>query len=107
MEGTMRLKRWVVVLAMLLALGCSEEKRSVEGNDARDIELGDHLNATPAGSEAGERDTGSGPDLRYCREEAEKLCKWRSGRNLSPYTPEQMAKCIAKKTIDYCEGNGS
>ena len=99
----MRFKRRVVVLAMLLAIGCGGEERPVGGNGSRDIELGDPPNATPAGSEAGEQDSGSGADEIYCRNEAIKLCEWRSDRNPSPYTPEQMAKCVARNTIHYCE----
>jgi hypothetical protein len=103
MEGAMKLKRWVVVLAMLLALGCGEEKKPAEESDARDVELGDNLNATPAASEAGKRDTGSGPDEKYCRQEAEKICAVFSKRNTPPFTPEQIAKCVARKTIEYCK----
>ena len=101
----MRLKWWVVALAMVLALGCGEEKRSVGGNDGRDIELGDPLNATPAGSEAAKRDALINAHKTDCRVAAEKLCKWRSGRNSTPYTQQQLDECVVKKIAD-CEEGG-
>ncbi len=98
----MRLTRWVVALAMLLALGCSEDKRTGGGADARDTELSDQLEAAPAGSEAGELDAVTSARKRACREEAEKLCKWRSDKNTSPYTQQQMDTCVARNT-NICE----
>jgi hypothetical protein len=102
----MRLKWWVVVLAMLLALGCSEEKTSAGGSEARDTELRDNLNATPAGSEAGERDAENDARMIECRKGAEGICAVFSKRNSPPHTPEQKAACVARKTIEYCEEKG-
>ena len=102
----MRLKWWVMVLAMLLALGCSEEKRSVGGSDARDTELRDNLNATPAGSEAGERDAENDARMIECRKGAEGICAVFSRRNSPTFTPEQMDKCVARRTIRDCKEKG-
>jgi len=98
----MRLAWWAVALATLLALGCSEDKRTVGGADARDTERSDQLDPAPAGSEAGGRDAVTSARKRECREEAEKLCKWRSEKNPSPYTQEQMDSCVARN-ITICE----
>jgi hypothetical protein len=101
----MRLKRWVVVLAMVLALGCGEEKSSVGGNDGRDIEFEAPLNATSAGSEAGERDARSSIRRSNCRIEAEKLCEWRSGQSPTAYTQQQLDECVARVSAK-CEEGG-
>jgi len=100
----MRLKRWGVVLAMLLALGCGEEKGSVGGNDARGVESGDPLNATSADSKAGGRDVESTAHERECKEAAEKLCKWRSGQSASPYTQQELDECVARRIAKCAEG---
>jgi hypothetical protein len=99
----MRLKRWGMVLAMVLALGCGEEKRSVGGNDARDIEREDALDATPADSEAAYRNARSARKS-HCEEQAEKLCKWRSDQNVPAYTT-QLDECIVRQ-IAKCEEGG-
>jgi hypothetical protein len=101
----MRLKRWVVVLAMVLALGCGEEKRSVGGNDGRDIELEAPLNATPAGSEAGNQNARSSARKADCRIETEKLCKWRSDQSPTAHTQQQLDECIVRQ-IAKCEEGG-
>jgi len=100
----MRSKWWVVVLAMLPALGCGEEKSSVGGNDARDIELEAPLNATSADGEAAYRDARSSARKADCRIEAEKLCNWRSGQSPTAYTQQELDECVARVSAKCEEG---
>ena len=101
----MRLKRWGIALAMALALGCGEEKGSMGGGDARDIGRGDLPNATQAVSKAGERDAESGAQKSNCQEEAENLCKWRSGQSSTAYTQKQLEECVARVSAK-CKEDG-
>jgi hypothetical protein len=99
----MRLKRWVVVLAMVLALGCGEEKSSVGGNDARDIEREEPLNATSADSDAAYQNARRVE--RACQIEAQRGCEWRSGQSPTAYTQQQLDECVARE-ITECEQRG-
>jgi hypothetical protein len=99
----MRLTRWGMLLAMVLALGCGEEKGSVGGNDARDIEREEPLNATSADSDAAYQNARS--IERACQIEAKTGCEWRSGQSPTAYTQQQLDECVARVTTD-CEERG-
>jgi len=101
----MRLKRWVVVLAMVLALGCAEEKNSVEGNVARDIEREDPPKVAPADNEAAYQNARSSAPESDCQVEAKTGCEWRSGQSPTGFTQQQLDECVARVTTD-CEGRG-
>jgi len=101
----MQLKHWVLVLAMVPALGCGQEKSSVGGNGGRDIELETPPKEAPADSEADERDARSSIRKNNCRTEAENLCEWRSGQSPTAYTQQQLDECVARVSTR-CEEGG-
>jgi hypothetical protein len=92
-----------MVLAILLALGCGEDKSSVGGGDARDIEVGDQPNAASAGGDADGEDDEVNVREAECRRDAEQICNVFSKRNSPPFDSEQMSKCVERKTIKICE----